>query len=382
MQWGHPHQSAAARALARIHPPLPKSAHPLETSPHAAPSPLVLLLAREHPLVHLQHTVKKGRMALEADARGVEAPLEHHLGVEAEVEGSGTIETEAIRVVQAQYREARRYATRPILSIRVRLTRLQIVVERLTKNVHEGHLREIFGAYGLIRDVDLPMNRQCTPPLPVSRCDLQILVLISLVMTNRATAYIVYAEPPDAEAAIAHMHEAQLDGAVISVSIVLPRRKFSRSPPPSRTNPPAFDRDRYNERGPPAPRGHRGGPPPPSYSGRYRSPTPPRRGPPPRRYDSPPRRYDSPPRRYGGRAYPRDRDRDRDTYRPRSYSRSRSPSYSSKSRSRTPPRRSGGRGRTPPPPRGGRKRRSPSYSSYSSYSDRSRSRSRGKYGRR
>ncbi len=40
-------------------------------------------------------------------------------------------------------------------------TTSQIVVERLTKNINEGHLREIFGFYGEIRDLDLPMNRQC-----------------------------------------------------------------------------------------------------------------------------------------------------------------------------------------------------------------------------
>jgi RNA-binding protein with serine-rich domain 1 len=51
-------------------------------------------------------------------------------------------------------------------------------------------------------------------------------------MTNRGTAYILYYDPADAEAAIAHMHEAQLDGAILNVSIVLPRRNFSRSPPP------------------------------------------------------------------------------------------------------------------------------------------------------
>lgn len=37
----------------------------------------------------------------------------------------------------------------------------QIVVERLTKNVNEDHLYEIFGQYGSIKDLDLPINRQC-----------------------------------------------------------------------------------------------------------------------------------------------------------------------------------------------------------------------------
>lgn len=192
-------------------------------------------------------------------------------------------------------------------------------------------------------------------------------------MTNRGTAYIVYADTPHAEAAIAHMHEAQLDGAIISVSIVLPRRKFSRSPPPPRRGAPA--NDHFEARQPP-PGSYRGGPPQPHYGpsggGRYRSPPLPRRV--------------SPPKRYGGRPAPRDRDLD--TYRPRSFSRSRSRrtpsrSYSSRSRTRSPPRRSRTYGRrdSPPPPRGGRRRRSPSYSSFSSYSDRSCSRSRGRHGR-
>lgn len=192
-------------------------------------------------------------------------------------------------------------------------------------------------------------------------------------MTNRGTAYILFTDVPHAEAAIAHMHEAQVDGAVINVSIVLPRRKFSRSPPPARRE--AQILERYDSRGPLS-GGFRGGPPPHGFAipgnGRYRSPPP------------PPRRS-SPLRRYGGRLGPRERDLD--TYRPRSYSRSRSArtrsrSLSSRSRSRSPGRRNRvfGRRESPPLLRGGR-RRSPSYSSFSSYSDRSRSRSRGRYGR-
>jgi hypothetical protein len=35
----------------------------------------------------------------------------------------------------------------------------KIVVEKLTKNVNEAHLREIFGSYGQIESLDMPMNR-------------------------------------------------------------------------------------------------------------------------------------------------------------------------------------------------------------------------------
>ncbi|KAF2969769.1 hypothetical protein GQX73_g3850 [Xylaria multiplex] len=87
----------------------------------------------------------------------------------------------------------------------------KIVVEKLSKTINEDHLYEIFGQYGAIRDLDLPMSRQFG--------------------RNRGTAYILYVNEADAEAAIASMHEANLDGAIINVSIVLPRRKFDPSPP-------------------------------------------------------------------------------------------------------------------------------------------------------
>ncbi|KAL9027121.1 MAG: hypothetical protein Q9196_004316 [Gyalolechia fulgens] len=114
-----------------------------------------------------------------------------------------------------------------------------IVVEKLTKNVNDNHLHEIFGAYGHIKDLDMPLNKQ--------------------FMANRGIAYILYSDVADAEAAIAHMHEAQLDGVIIHVSVVLPRRKFSRSPPPARRGGPTFDR--FDGRGPP-PGSYRSGPPP------------------------------------------------------------------------------------------------------------------------
>ncbi|KAH7185704.1 uncharacterized protein B0J16DRAFT_139309 [Fusarium flagelliforme] len=90
----------------------------------------------------------------------------------------------------------------------------KIVVERLSKNINEQHLYEIFGQFGRVKDLDLPMNRTFG--------------------TNRGTAYILYDYEDDAEAAIAHMHEAQVDGSAINVSIVLPRRKLSPAPPTAR----------------------------------------------------------------------------------------------------------------------------------------------------
>ncbi|KAK6068619.1 RNA recognition domain-containing protein [Seiridium cupressi] len=225
----------------------------------------------------------------------------------------------------------------------------KIVVEKLTKNINEDHLREIFGQYGSIRDLDLPMNRQFN--------------------TNRGTAYILYVHEADAEAAIAHMHEAQLDGAVINVSIVLPRRKFSQSPPTASRG--ANIDPRVPAPGPRGgfaggPRGPRGGGfGGPSFGGgpgggRPRSPA-----------------------RFGGGRQGRGRDREANNYRPGtrspSYSRSRSPpprrgrspSYDSRSRSPAPRRRGGGR-RDSFDDRDTR-RRSPSYDDY-----RSRSRSRGR----
>ncbi|KAK9644715.1 hypothetical protein HCH54_007133 [Aspergillus fumigatus] len=204
----------------------------------------------------------------------------------------------------------------------------KIIVEKLTKNVTTSHLREIFGSFGDIKSLELPMNRT--------------------FMTNRGTAYILYHDPADAEAAVSHMHEAQLDGAVLNVSIVLPRRAFSRSPPPAENGRGGSGRRRYDYKEPPD---HRSSRIPPNA---------------PR--TTPPRKH--------GRSRPMER---HDLYRPRSLSRSRSRRRSlssfSDSRSRSPARRRA-HIRVDSPRH--RKRRSPSYSSYgySSHSDEDRSRSR------
>ncbi|TGZ81701.1 hypothetical protein EX30DRAFT_297691, partial [Ascodesmis nigricans] len=74
-----------------------------------------------------------------------------------------------------------------------------IVIEKLTKNVNEEHIREIFSVYGDIKFVDMPMNRNLN--------------------TNRGVCYVLYLSPSSAHSAIAHMHEGQLDGSTIAVSI-------------------------------------------------------------------------------------------------------------------------------------------------------------------
>ncbi|KAG9243556.1 hypothetical protein BJ878DRAFT_535141 [Calycina marina] len=202
----------------------------------------------------------------------------------------------------------------------------KIVVERISKNVNIDHLKEIFGIYGPIRDLDMPVNRTFG--------------------TNRGTAYVLYENETDSEAAIAHMHESQIDGCTINVSIVLPRRKFSPSPPMARRG------ANLDSRAPPP--------------GRFRGPPPPQRRATPTSYRN---------------------DRNSYNYRPRSLSRSNSPAMRrhrtrsrSYTRSRSPPRRGRGGARDSPVGNGGYRdrRRSMSYSSYSSYDDRSRSRSRGR----
>ncbi|UNI13806.1 hypothetical protein JDV02_000512 [Purpureocillium takamizusanense] len=124
----------------------------------------------------------------------------------------------------------------------------KIVVERLSKNIHEGHLREIFGRYGPILDLDLPMNRTYN--------------------TNRGTAYILYKHQVDAEVAIARMHEGEIDGSMISVSIVLPRGMMAVDPPPASRGGNMGFRDRRGSYGHPPAGGYGNGRrPSPGYSG-------------------------------------------------------------------------------------------------------------------
>ncbi|KAM7197935.1 hypothetical protein V8F20_006383 [Naviculisporaceae sp. PSN 640] len=238
----------------------------------------------------------------------------------------------------------------------------KIIVERLTKTLNEDHLREIFGQYGEIEDLELPMNIQgegCHQGLSQQHCGSND--CCPEAGTNRGTAYILYYRRQDAEVAIAHMHKGKIDGAVIDVSIALPRRIFDN--PPRRAG--------FDNRNPPR------GPPPGGPFGSTVGP-----GSRPRRSSGP--GNDS--SRYGDRS---------DNYRPRSISRSpsrsrspnqsgsagrryRSRSYSySSTRSRSPSTGRRGRGDRSGQAYDSRdQRRSPSRGSYVSHGRRGRSQSR------
>lgn len=88
------------------------------------------------------------------------------LGVGAREGKQGDTENEATHVLllegSLQHQRAQRFVSPDTRSLR-HTYYPQIVVEKLTKNVNENHLREIFGTYGPIKDVDLPISRQCKP---------------------------------------------------------------------------------------------------------------------------------------------------------------------------------------------------------------------------
>ncbi|RDY10986.1 Serine/arginine-rich splicing factor SR45, partial [Mucuna pruriens] len=218
---------------------------------------------------------------------------------------------------------------------------LVLHVEKLSRNVNEGHLKEIFSNFGEVVSVELAMDRTVNLP--------------------KGYGYVQFKTRGDAEKALLYMDGAQIDGNVIKARFTLPPRQ-KVSPPPKasavapkrdtpRTDNPSADVDKDGPK--PSPRRK----PPPSP--RRRSPVPRRAGS-PRRPDSPRRRADSPirrrldsPYRRGGDTPPRRR--------PVSPGRGRSPSPPRRLRSppRVSPRRlrgSPGRRRSPPPPP---RRRSP-----------------------
>ncbi|EIN10275.1 hypothetical protein PUNSTDRAFT_63969, partial [Punctularia strigosozonata HHB-11173 SS5] len=74
-----------------------------------------------------------------------------------------------------------------------------VVVTNLTRNVVEGHLSTIFGFYGELVKIDLPMFGKSGQ--------------------NRGKAALEYADADAAQKAASHMNGGQLDGAVLKVEL-------------------------------------------------------------------------------------------------------------------------------------------------------------------
>ena len=254
-----------------------------------------------------------------------------------------------------------------------------VIVTNLTRNVVESHLQTIFGFYGEIVKVDLPVYGKCGYMLSFN-CGPRCLTRVVTAGQNRGKAALEFLDSASARKAVSHMDGGQLDGAVLKVELSeLPVRSRSRSrsrsprPPPRPRygrGPRSISRSPSRSRSPPPPPrggGRRGGFGP-RYNDDYRRPPPPGRRPPPpyRRFSRSRTRSRSPPRRVGDRLPPRRRspsyERGGTGYRGRSRSysvassRSRTRSLTPRSRSRSPTRsyysssaysRSRSRSRTP-----------------------------------
>ncbi|KAI3980126.1 hypothetical protein MKX01_034732, partial [Papaver californicum] len=160
---------------------------------------------------------------------------------------------------------------------------LVLHVDQLTRNVNEGHLKEIFGNFGEVVNVELAIDRSVNLP--------------------RGYGYVEYKTRADAEKALLFMDGAQIDGNVVRARFTLPQRQKVSSPTknvPASQKKDALQKDDVDIEKDASQRQRDSSPcRKPLSPPRRRSPLAPRRGDSPRRRpDTPPRqRVDSPPRR-------------------------------------------------------------------------------------
>lgn len=108
-----------------------------------------------------------------------------------------------------------------------------VQISNLSRNVVESHLSTIFGFYGTIAKIDLPVYVKCefhsAHPWPQ-------LNSFNAAGQNRGRAALEYAQASEAQLAISHMNGGQLDGAILKVELSdVPLRSRSHSRSPSRT---------------------------------------------------------------------------------------------------------------------------------------------------
>lgn len=107
----------------------------------------------------------------------------------------------------------------------------KIHIGKLTRTVNKDHIVEIFGTYGVIKNVDFPKDHM-HPHI------------------SRGYAYVEFSNADEAENAMKHMDGGQIDGQEITAAPVLipkprpppPRRSPPVRRPPMRRTPPRFRR--------------------------------------------------------------------------------------------------------------------------------------------
>merc|ERR1712054_78562 len=78
-----------------------------------------------------------------------------------------------------------------------RKDKLVLSVSKLTRNVNEDHLQEIFGLYGKVKEVTLAVDKNVGLP--------------------KGYAYVEFSTEREAEKAVEGLHGGQIDGNVITV---------------------------------------------------------------------------------------------------------------------------------------------------------------------
>nr|CAD1836913.1 unnamed protein product [Ananas comosus var. bracteatus] len=84
-------------------------------------------------------------------------------------------------------------------------------IDHLSRNVNEAHLKEIFGNFGDVVNVELSMDR--------------------IVNLPRGYGYVEFKKRADAEKALLYMDGGQIDGNVVRVKFTLAQRQKASSPP-------------------------------------------------------------------------------------------------------------------------------------------------------
>ncbi len=108
----------------------------------------------------------------------------------------------------------------------------RLYVKNLTKNVNTDHLQEIFGVYGNIKLLELPIHEK--------------------TKMLQGYADIEFSTPEEAFEAFIHLHESQIDGEVVDcrlkTSNFMSRRGIRVAPTNANVNDPCFNQKRKKKK--------------------------------------------------------------------------------------------------------------------------------------